>query len=179
MSRPDSTSESRIIDALGANAVDLLHYFERRVGREDAADLVSETMMNAWRRSESVPADPSEARMWIFGIARNILANADRAERRKWRLANRLRMMTRPTDMMSAASDHGAEVRDAVERLPTDLGELIRLVHWDGFTLAEAATHLGIPASTARGRYQAARTQLRGALAPDVATPPAEVSGVR
>ncbi|WP_363551298.1 sigma factor-like helix-turn-helix DNA-binding protein [Microbacterium sp. LWH12-1.2] len=34
----------------------------------------------------------------------------------------------------------------------------------DGFTLAEAADVLGIPSSTARGRYPRAREQLRAAL---------------
>ena len=39
------------------------------------------------------------------------------------------------------------------------------LIHWDGFSVAEAAEILGLNASTARGRYAAAREQLRQALA--------------
>jgi RNA polymerase sigma-70 factor (ECF subfamily) len=37
-------------------------------------------------------------------------------------------------------------------------------VHWDGFSVAEAAALLGIPASTARGRHQRAKDDLRAAL---------------
>lgn len=65
---------------------------------------------------------------------------------------------------MTGASDDGAEVRDAIDRLPTDLAEIVRLVHWGGFTIAEAATLTGTPASTARGRNQRAREVLRDAL---------------
>lgn len=71
-------------------------------------------------------------------------------------------MASQPT---AAGADDGAEVRDAIDRLPADLAELVRLVHWDGFTLAEAAELTGVPASTARGRYQRAKEQLRSALA--------------
>ena len=38
------------------------------------------------------------------------------------------------------------------------------LVHWDGFTLADAAGLLGLNASTARSRYAAARQTLKEAL---------------
>ena len=38
------------------------------------------------------------------------------------------------------------------------------LIHWDGFTIVEAAEILQDQPSTARGRYAAARTALRDAL---------------
>ena len=75
-------------------------------------------------------------------------------------------MIGTPTASDAApASDDGAEVRDAIARLAPELAELIRLVHWDGLTLAEAAEVMEIPASTARGRYQRAKQELRDALA--------------
>jgi RNA polymerase sigma-70 factor (ECF subfamily) len=150
-------------DVIAANSIDLLHYFERRVEvHEDAADLLAETMMTGWRRVRDLPADDEGARMWLFTIARNVLGNADRTERRRWRLANRLRVMLEPADAPGA--DAGSEVRDAVARLDPDLAELIRLVHWDGFTIAQAASFLGIPASTARTRHQRAKEELRATL---------------
>lgn len=69
----------------------------------------------------------------------------------------------------SPAADDGDEVRDAIARLGPDRAELVRLVHWDHFTLVEAAELLGIPASTARSRYAKANEELRatlGAIAP-------------
>jgi RNA polymerase sigma-70 factor (ECF subfamily) len=116
-------------------------------------------MLIAWRRVSDLPEDAVEARMWLFGIARNVLLNAQRSSRRRHRLANRLRTVLDTSPM--PAADEGAEVRDAIAALHPDLAELVRLVHWDGFTLADAAAVVGIPASTARGRYQRAKEELR------------------
>jgi RNA polymerase sigma-70 factor (ECF subfamily) len=161
------SDDARITDAIAASSPDLLAYFERRVDAVDAADLLAETMMTAWRRVADLPPDPERARMWLFVTARLTLANADRGERRRWRLANRLRMLLGPGD--APAADEGAEVRDAVARLEPDLAELVRLVHWDGFAIAEAAEVLEISASTARGRYARAKAELRSILAPTAA----------
>ncbi|AYF97798.1 RNA polymerase sigma factor [Protaetiibacter intestinalis] len=154
----------RVAEELAANAPELLAYFERRVQPADAADLLAEVMLAAWRRASELPADPERARMWLYVTARNVLANAQRGERRRWRLANRLRLLVQPVAAPDAGE--GAEVREAIARLDPELAELIRLVHWDGLTLAEAAEVQGIPASTARGRYQRAKSELREALAP-------------
>ena len=55
-------------------------------------------------------------------------------------------------------------VRDAVLRLPAPQRELVMLVHWDGFTIAEAAEILRVNASTARSRYAAAKATLHALL---------------
>ncbi|MFL0411340.1 RNA polymerase sigma factor [Microbacterium paludicola] len=149
--------------ALRDNAEGLLRYFQRRLAPEDAADAVAEVMATAWRRERALPDDPEQARMWPFGIARNVLLHAQRGEVRRSNLADRLRSLVARS---SPPADRGVEVRDALARLEPDLAELVRLVHWDGFSLAEAAAHLDIPASTARGRSQRAKQLLREALAP-------------
>ncbi|PPF54654.1 RNA polymerase subunit sigma-24 [Clavibacter michiganensis] len=152
--------------ALRESAADLLTYFERRVGIDDAPDLLGELMATAWRRASAVPASPDEARMWLFGIARHTLHNATRTDRRQSRLLQCLRDVTART--AAPASDAGLEVRDAVSRLNEDDAELICLIHWDGFSIEAAAQLIGIPASTARGRYQRAKATLRAALSPSI-----------
>ncbi|MBF0816339.1 sigma-70 family RNA polymerase sigma factor [Microbacterium paludicola] len=149
--------------ALRDNAEALLCYLQRRLAPEDAADAVAEVMATAWRRERALPDDPEQARMWLFGIARNVLLHAQRGEVRRSNLADRLRSLVARS---APPADRGVEVRDALARLEPDLAELVRLVHWDGFSLAEAAVHLEVPASTARGRYQRAKQLLREALAP-------------
>jgi RNA polymerase sigma-70 factor (ECF subfamily) len=163
------TPERQVIDTIAGNSVDILGYFARRVGRDDAADLLAETMMTAWRRIASLPAQEDQARMWLFGIARNVLANAERSERRRLRLANRLRLLI-GDHSESPAPDASSEVRDAVDRLPADQAEVIRLVHWDGFTLAEVAQLLQEPPTTTRSRYQRAKESLRQTLYPPIAS---------
>ena len=160
--------DAHITATLGAASADLLAYLQRRAGLDDAPDLLGETMVVAWRRVDDLPSDPERARMWLFGIARKMLLNHARGERRRWALADRIRGQA-GTDAASPAADEGTEVRDAIARLDPDLAELVRLVHWERFSLAEAAEVLGIPASTARGRYAKAKEALRSVLRVDVA----------
>ncbi len=149
--------------ALAAASPRLLAYLQRRVGFDDAPDLLGETMVVAWRRVKDLPEDPERARMWLFGIARGTLLNHARGEHRRWALADRIRVSA-AIDTVSPAADEGAEVRDALERLDPDRAELVRLVHWDRLSLVEAAELLGIPSSTARSRYAKAKEELRVAL---------------
>ncbi|MEV7620633.1 RNA polymerase sigma factor [Microbacterium sp. NPDC089321] len=160
MSRHD---DARLTRALESSASALLAYLERRVGPDDAPDLLGETMVVAWRRVAELPTDPERARMWLFGIARGTLLNHARGQRRRWALADRIRLQVREAATAPPADD-GSEVRDAIDRLEPDLAELIRLVHWERLSISDAAEMLGIPASTARGRYQRAKDALRAAL---------------
>jgi len=155
---------AHLTDVMGSVAPDLLVYFERRVPRDAAPDLVAETMMTAWRRLAVTPSDFVEARMWLFGIARNVLNNANRGARRRTRLADRLRDLRQDSDDIAPPADEGAAVRDAIDRLPPELADLIKLVHWEGMTLAQAAEILAISASTAQRRYVRAKAALRAAL---------------
>lgn len=162
-----SRRDEPVTVALEASVADLLAYLSRRAGPDDAPDLLGETMVVAWRRAREMPADAERARMWLFGIARGTLQNHARGQRRRWALVDRIRGSVR-ADATAPAADAGADVRDAIARLDPDLAEVVRLVHWERLTLAEAAELLGIPASTARGRYQRAREELRTALSVDV-----------
>ena len=162
--RSQTTRQAHLESAYEANAPDLLSYFGRRlIIPADAADLLSETFIVAWRRGDRMPVEPEQARMWLFGVARRVLANAARSAARHSDLTDRLRahLEALPTEHVDAEI---LDIREALDALPDDRSELVRLVLWDGFTLPEAATVLGISESTARGRYQRARAQLRELL---------------
>lgn len=147
--------------ALRAAAPDLLAYFERRVdNREDAADLLGETLLQAWTRKDNLPQDPERQRMWLFTIARNVLSNHRRATGRRLQLVDNLKAVLRTVAPDSDLGDQAA-LRDAVRRMPIPQRELVMLVHWDGFTIAAASELLGINASTARSRYATARADLQ------------------
>ncbi|MFF2276276.1 RNA polymerase sigma factor [Agromyces sp. NPDC058126] len=158
------TREAQLEAAYRANAADLLTYFGRRVPvPADAADLLSETFVVAWRRGDRMPTEPEQARMWLYGVARRVLANAARRVARHSNLTDKLRahLDSLPTEHVDTET---LDIRAALDAIPDDQSELVRLVLWDGFTVPEAATILGISESTARGRYQRARAQLRELL---------------
>ncbi|MEW1917667.1 sigma-70 family RNA polymerase sigma factor [Microbacterium sp. NPDC080005] len=161
--RVSSRREQALTAAIVRASPALLGYFQRRIAVDDAPDLLGETMVTAWRRVGDAPSRPEEVRMWLFGIARGVLLNYGRGERRRWALIDRLRGAV-PTRDSHAGADDGIEARDAIARLPAEGRELIELVYWEGLTLAQAAAIVGIPASTARSRYAKAKERLKDAL---------------
>lgn len=153
-------------DAVSANSGDLLAYLQRRLEHpEDAADALGDVLVVVWRRRAAMPPDPLEARLWLFGVAAKTLQNHRRSRRRRLDAVARLRNEILTTkSRINNDSDGAVEVRDAVAELPPRERELIRLIHWEGFTAAEAARVSGINESTARSRYASARSRLRTIL---------------
>lgn len=142
----------------------------RSATREDALDIVAETFATAWRRRADMPADHADARPWLFGIARNCLANSLRSAGRAGRLGERLARslgpdaVPDPAELHARAVDH-AHVRSALQQLSAEDRELLTLVAWEGLSPAQAAAALGLTAGTARVRLHRARGRLRTLLA--------------
>lgn len=153
-----------LTEAIAVNSPDLLRYLQRRLKFDDAADALGEIMLAAWRRIDSLPVEAEESRMWLFGIARNVVTNTERNEHRRSHLTSQLRDVLISAPVVGRPADEGSDVRDAISRLSSEQAELVRLIHWDGFSIREAGQILGITASTARTRYQRARADLRTAL---------------
>lgn len=161
----DVRDADRVASIMEANAPDLLAYFMRRVQvPEDAADLLGDALLVIWRRAGSIPSDGLEARMWMYGIARNLLATHGRTARRRSALQDKLRGQLREAEA-SVPGDDPLDVRGLISRLGELDREIIRLTHWDGFTQKQAAQVLGIPEGTLRSRHHRAREALRRMLA--------------
>lgn len=140
----------------------LFAYFARRVvSTDDAADLTGDVLLTMWRKVDSMPSEPVEARMWAFGIARNVLANHRRGTLRRRKLSDRLKGEALVSGDAPPVRD---DVWEALRALAEIDREIIQLIHWDGFSLAEAATILGKKAATVRSRYSRARARLRADL---------------
>lgn len=147
---------------IAANGRDLFAYFARRVGSaDDAADLAAEVFLVVWRNADTISSDPLAARMWAFGVARNVLSNHIRGLRRRHRLHERLVQAYSPE---SDITDLRETVAGAVAQLNPIDREIVRLVHWEGFSLTEAAAILHRNPATVRSRYSRARKRLAEAL---------------
>lgn len=145
----------------------MLGYAIRRTDdRAAAEDAVSETFLIAWRRFDSVPAEPLP---WLLGVARKVLANQRRAAGR--------RAPAGPLVPLEAVADPdpGASVADRVaERdafvsafaalAPGDR-EVLALVNWDGLSPREAAAALDCTPATFYLRLHRARRRLLKELA--------------
>ncbi len=156
---------ARVSELFAAESLSLLGYFLRRVdNRDDAADLVGETALVLWRRCADLPDDPEQARMWMYGIARRALSTHRRGKGRRLALADRLRRELASVEVEEATDSRVDDLRAEVGRLSARDQELIGLLHWEGFSIGQAATMIGISAGAAQMRYQRARTRLRSIL---------------
>jgi RNA polymerase sigma-70 factor (ECF subfamily) len=145
-------------------------YVRRRVPPEDADDVTAQVFTVAWRRLDSVP-DPPQDRLWLFGVARNCVADAERAARRRRRLHDRLYAAARPpggTGWPDAQIDPRRDmVRAAISALRPGDREALLLVLWDGLSQAEAAAVLQCSPNAVEHRYRRARGAIRAALGAD------------
>lgn len=145
----------------------LLNYFLRRTSNhEDAADLLGETLVIVWRRERSIPDDETRSRMWMYGIARKVLAGQHRSDRRRTALRQRLAEELLVSQPDQEDDEMVVVVRRAVSQLDVIDQEIIRLHYWDGFSLVEAAAHLGLRPATVRSRHARIRSKLRIKLEP-------------
>jgi RNA polymerase sigma factor (sigma-70 family) len=161
---PRELAEQRFARLYHEHAREILGYALRRCPEpEDAADAVAETFLVAWRRLAEVPLGP-EARLWLFGTARLVVANQRRGERRRNRLAEQLSAeLERRLPAEEAADPTG--ILEALNALEEPERELLMLVGWEELTPAQAARVLGITALAARSRLHRARRRLRARLA--------------
>lgn len=146
---------------------DLLRFVQRRAHPDQAEDIVADAFLVVWRRHHELPPGPDDARAWIYGIARNLLLNARRADQRRLALGVRL------ADTASISS-HDLSADMAINRV--DLGrawralsevhqETLGLAIFDELTAPQAAAVIGISPVAYRLRLSRARKALRLHLA--------------
>lgn len=143
-------------------------YLLRRTDMATADDVLSETLLVCWRRLDELPVGPDETIPWVIGVARNLLANAQRAERRRTRLTGKIIALDPPAPVVDDANPDGAVdadgVRDALAQLRSADAELLRLWAWDGLESPQLATVLGISSNAAAIRLHRAKARLKEEL---------------
>ncbi len=172
-----SASEARrrrFEEVYAANLAAITGYVLRRTANpDDAADVIAETFLTCWRRLGDVPGG-GDARPWLYGVARRVLANHHRGERRRTALADRLR-----ADLAAAyrARDYPGElagITAAFRSLPAADQELLALAAWEGLTTGQIAAVLGCSANAVRIRRHRARRRFTALLASGQAARPVD-----
>lgn len=132
-------------------------YAARRVGREEAADAAAEVFTVAWRRVGRVPPEP-EALPWLYGVARKVVANHERAANRRRRLVARLTVNA--TAVVAGPGPGAVDVEAALRRLGRADREVLRLAAWEELPPAEIAVVVGCSPNAAAVRLHRARQRL-------------------
>lgn len=162
--------ERRFRALYGENFDALLAYAVRRAAQpQDAADIVADTFLVAWRRVGELPPG-DEARLWLYGVARKVLFNQRRGHQRRDRLGLRLRHELTQASTEDAAADATERivVRAALARLGELDREVLTLTVWEELEPREIAQVLGVSAQTVRTRLSRARARLREQLGNDL-----------
>ena len=132
-----------------------------------AEEATQQTFLKAWRAAASLD-ETREIGPWLATIARRVAIDVYRSESRR-----------SGDPLESVAPDHPAlisrpesaetvydvwEVRQAVEELPPDEQEVVRLQHFEGLTHTEIAGRLDVPAGTVKSRSFRAHKRLAAQL---------------
>ena len=136
------------------HGAEVLHYLARRCPVDAAHDLLQETFLQVVRQSERLNA-VTMPRAWLFGIARNILAQH---YRRQPGNAIEIPVETRVEDARLPA------MREAIAALAPELRETLELRIEQELSYEEIAGVLDVPIGTVRSRLHNAVRRLRTAL---------------
>jgi len=159
--RRDSESRFRRLYESHYGAV-LAYALRRSADQPDALDVVAETFTVAWRRIAEVP-EPEMALPWLYGVARRVMANQRRGNRRRVELASRLR--SHPPDTVEiesrvVADDDRRAVLAALGRLRDADREILRLAAWEELSHREIAQVVGCSEASVAVRLHRARNRL-------------------
>jgi RNA polymerase sigma-70 factor, ECF subfamily len=138
-----------------------------------AADVVQATFVNAWQAAGRFNPE-QELAPWLYTIARRQAIDAYRRERRA-HVVDRAELDDDQAAVSLEATWEAWQVRLALEQLPVDERQVVRLSWFDGLAHPEIADKLGVPVGTVKSRSHRAHRRLATLLAHvrDVSEPPA------
>ncbi len=121
-----------------------------------AADATQQTFIKAWQAATTYDAN-RELGPWIYAIARRTAIDIYRKSSRS--------VASDDVDITSLPPSLDTiwevfEVRSAIDRLPDEERQVIKLSHFDGLTHVEIAEHMGIPVGTVKSRSHRAHQRL-------------------
>jgi RNA polymerase sigma-70 factor (ECF subfamily) len=151
-----------------AHREDVEAYVRRRASAELVEDVVADVFVVCLRRIDDVPREPLP---WLYAVARKTLAN----ERRR-------RARTAPAEAVVAHDPEpvgDSALAAAFAELAENDREILRLVAWEGLSVAEAATALGCSRVAARVRLHRAKTRLASRLEHAASFRPVEQGALR
>lgn len=159
----DADAADAIHRTLAGMLPELVGYFLRRLGDpDDAADAAADALVILLGKRHSLPTGLEEMRRYSYGVAHKVLLRARRGRVRRTELATRLRAEL--PDAVPPPSIADDRLVRALARLHEKDRELLLLVAWEGFGVAEAGALLGLRAESARKRYSRVRARLRAEL---------------
>ncbi len=129
--------------------------------RQQAEDLVKETLLRAWRHPEVLDPERGAVRSWLFATARDLAIDAwRRRSSGVGELVTDVLPEPPPVDEAERAVEAWT-VAEALGRLTPEHREVLVECFYRGRSVAETAARVGVPPGTVRSRVHYALRQLR------------------
>ncbi len=143
--------------------------FARRSGADAqvAEDLAQDVMLTVWRRAGQYDRDKAAASTWIFTIARNRRIDMLRRESRPDFDPEDPSLKAEagpPADERLHSRRQARDLRRAVDRLPEEQAELMRLAYFEDKSHGVIAEELELPLGTVKSRLRLAMRKLRNMM---------------
>jgi RNA polymerase sigma-70 factor (ECF subfamily) len=130
--------------------------------RDLATECVQEAFVRAWRASQSFDPD-RELRPWLATITRRTAIDIYRRAART-RSEPHADVDETVIPIAFERTWEVFEVRAAIDQLPAEEREVVRLAHFDGLAHSEIAERLQVPVGTVKSRSHRAHRRLAGLL---------------
>jgi RNA polymerase sigma-70 factor, ECF subfamily len=130
--------------------------------REEAEDVVQDTFLEVWRRAQDYDAERGEFSAWIVTMARSRCLDRVRRARVRVRHAQSAAPgePAETPDSQLVSSQHGAQVRSALARLPEEQRRALELAYFEGLTQQQIAERTKAPLGTVKTRLRLALEKL-------------------
>ena len=168
-------------DRSKAAFVELFDHFAPRLkgylmkqGADDAIaeEIAQDVMVTLWRKADLFDPQKSSASTWLYRIARN--RRIDRLRRQKTAELDPEEPALQPSPLPDVADEMDARLREervrlALEKLPDEQKEVVRLAFFIGQSHSEIADSTGLPLGTVKSRIRLAFGRLRQLIESDAA----------
>ena len=140
--------------------------------RETAEEILQEAFLQAWNKADRFDRDRASPRGWLILIARSRAidrlrsrrARADREERSGREGARMMAERERGPDQDLVERERRLRLERALDTLPGEQRECIRLAFFEGLTHSELARRLDQPLGTVKSRIALGMNKLRRVL---------------
>jgi RNA polymerase sigma-70 factor (ECF subfamily) len=132
-----------------------------------AEELMQETMLAVWNKAEQFDPTRGNVSSWIFTIARNLRIDAFRREKRPAFDPSDPAFVpddVPPADVEFEGRQEADRLRRAMETLPPEQLELLKMSFYREASHSTIAAELGLPMGTVKSRIRLAFAKLRAAL---------------
>ena len=130
-----------------------------------AEDMMQDVLLTVWNKAAQFDPRRASAQAWVFGIARNLKIDAIRRSRVPLPDLDLPQAEPDPlSDALVAARQSSRLVRQAIQALPAEQIEVLKLSYFEDMSHGDIEKALGVPLGTIKSRLRLAMAKLRQVL---------------